>query len=69
MKEIIATDNPVEMNLIKQLLESHDIPSFVMDENIGRLYPGTHMMTSRLMVLDEDFERAAEIIRSAESDG
>lgn len=67
MKEIARTPDAFKLSIMKQLLESHGIYAVIMDEHVGSLYHGIATMTPRLMVPDDDFEEALEIIKEAES--
>jgi len=65
LKELLRTVNPVDLSFAQHLLREHGIASFVFDENtsvaegsIGVLIP------RRLMVVDEDYESAAALVRA-----
>ena len=62
MKEILRTENVFELKVIQQFLADHDIQAVIMDEHTGSLMSGIGNIMPRLMVLDEDWERAKELI-------
>jgi hypothetical protein len=51
-----------EAQLIRSLLEGSEISCFIPDENTGIVNPIMTMMRIRVMVLENDFESAQEIL-------
>jgi hypothetical protein len=51
----------VEADLARLYLESHDVEASLFDTEINYFYGGMFMPV-RLMVLDEDLERAQELL-------
>lgn len=66
MKEITRSHDSFKLNLMQQLLESEGIYAIIMDAHVGGLYHGIGNMYPRLMVSDDDVQRALEIIQKAE---
>lgn len=62
MKEVARDPDIFKLRLMKHRLEEHDIHAIIMDEHVGGLYHGIGNIMPRLMVLDEDAERALEIL-------
>ncbi len=64
MKEIYSTSSPAEISVIQNLLNGHDIQSFVFDRH-SNAYPGLSWGIPKLMVIDEDYDQAVQIIKEA----
>ena len=60
-----------EMVVIKSLLEAHGIECVVQQESIGKIYAiaSDGLGDSRLMVPEEDAERAVRIIEDTKKEG
>ena len=64
MKEVYSTPYLVEADIVKSILESSGIKCFLRDENIASSYPAVTFYTGvRIMVRDEDYEPALQVIR------
>ena len=65
IKTVFSSMSVNEVNFVKSLLESYDIKAEVFDETIAQIAP--HYLFGqggpRVYVLEEDFEKASEIIR------
>ncbi len=59
-------DNPFAAHVARGILESHDIPCFLMDQNMAAQWSYTGTGGMRLMVMDEDHDRALEILKKSE---
>jgi len=58
----------IEAEVLKSLLESSCIKSWILSDDAGSMYPAqTSMYGVRLMVRDEDFKTASELL--AKNDG
>lgn len=68
MKQIYASESVFQLNIIKQFLEQHEIPSFIKGEHLQGAYSGMQFSWAELMVLDEHLEIARELIRKHEGD-
>lgn len=66
MKEISRSENVFQLKILQQYLSDHDIQSVIMDEHTGTLMSGIGNILPRLMILEEDFERALELIKKQE---
>lgn len=66
MREILRTENVFELKILQQFLEGHDIQAVILDEHTGTLMSGIGNILPRLMVLEEDFEQAKELITEHE---
>ena len=60
MIQIYSTRLMVEADVIKSILEDNDIRCVLWDSRIGTVYP---VVEIRVMVEEEDFEKAGNIIQ------
>lgn len=67
MQEVLRTNDMFRISLVRQLLEDNAIFCSVFDIHSSIALPG-NMVAQRLMVLDEDFEKALKLIRSLEDE-
>lgn len=63
MKELYRTSDVVKMSMIRHALADEGIECFELDRHTGNLYAGLAGMAPRLMVIDDDYERAVQIVR------
>lgn len=61
MLQVYVTRLMVEADVIKSILEDNGICCMLWDKRMGAVYP---VVQIRVMVEEEDFEKAKEIIRS-----
>lgn len=66
MREILNTTDMFKATLVQQMLEGHGISCALLDAHIGSIYGGIGGMAARLMVSDEDYSRAIQLIKEAE---
>lgn len=66
MRDVLRTNDPVELSLAVALLRDAAIEHAVMDTNISVLEGTIGIFPRRLMVLDEDYEEARGLLREAE---
>ena len=57
----------VEADLDRLALEAADIEAIIFDAEANSFFGGGGLISVRLMVLDEDYERALEILREDRS--
>tara|TARA_B100001989_G_scaffold185854_1_gene135494 strand:- start:93 stop:311 length:219 start_codon:yes stop_codon:yes gene_type:complete len=62
MQELFSTNDITKLIYAKTILNSNDIVSFALDENISVLEGSIGILPRRLMVLENDFERASELL-------
>ena len=62
MKELFSTNDITKFIYAETILNSNDIVSFALDENISVLEGSIGILPRRLMVLPNDFERALELL-------
>lgn len=63
MIELIRTDNPIFLSWLETRLAEAGIESFVFDGHTSTVFGGTlDSVGQRLMVAEEDRERAADIL-------
>ena len=62
MKELFSTNDITKFVYAETILNSNDIISFALDENISALQGSIGILPRRLMVLENDFERASELL-------
>ena len=58
MRELLRTNNAVRLSYLQALLKAERIMPVVLDENISILEGSIGIFPRRLMVDDEDYERA-----------
>lgn len=63
MKELLRSTDPTVMAFASALLEGEDIDCFQMDVNMSILEGGIGIFPRRMMVRDEDFDRALRVMR------
>ena len=63
MKELFSTNDITKFIYAETILNSNDIISFALDENISTLQGSIGILPRRLMVLENDFERASELLK------
>ena len=64
MKELLSTNDITKFIYAETILNSNDIVSFALDENISVLEGSIGILPRRLMVLTSDFERASELLEN-----
>jgi hypothetical protein len=63
MREILRTNDPTVIAFATALLGGEGIHCFPLDHNMSVLEGSLGILPRRLMVLDEDWEAAAEALR------
>ena len=62
MKELFSTNDITQFVYAETILNSNDIVSFTFDENISVLEGSIGILPRRLMVLENDYEQALELL-------
>ena len=62
MKELFSTNDITKFVYAETILNSNDIVSFALDENISVLEGSIGILPRRLMVLVNDYEQALELL-------
>jgi len=62
MKELLRSTDPTVMAFASALLQGEDIECFQLDVNMSILEGGIGIFPRRMMVRDEDFDRALIVI-------
>ena len=62
MKELFSTNDITKFVYAETILNSNDIVSFTLDENISVLEGSIGILPRRLMVLENDYEQAFELL-------
>ena len=62
MKELFSTNDITKFIYAETILNSNDIISFALDENISVLEGSIGILPRRLMVLSVDYERASKLL-------
>lgn len=65
MKELIATNNLVTISFVEALLNDADIGYVILDQNMSILEGSIGIIPRRVMVIDEDWRSAREILSAA----
>lgn len=63
MRELIRTNDPTIIAFASALLEGEDIDCFPMDVHMSVLEGSIGILPRRLMVRDQDYFRAANVLR------
>lgn len=62
MKELLRTNNPVELSFLQALLADAGIESLVLDQHTSILEGSIGAIPRRLVVDDEDFAAARRVL-------
>ena len=62
MKELFSTNDITQFVYAETILNSNDIVSFTLDENISVLEGSIGILPRRLMVLQNDYEQSLELL-------
>ena len=62
MKELLSTNDITQFVYAETILNSNDIVSFTLDENISVLEGSIGILPRRLMVLENDYEQALDLL-------
>ena len=65
MRAILKTNDPILLNFAEALLTDAGIESVVFDSHMSIMDGSMGFMPRRLMVADEDFARAAQVLKEA----
>ncbi|MEX2455560.1 MAG: DUF2007 domain-containing protein [Rhodospirillaceae bacterium] len=65
MRELLRSNEPVFLSWIDALLRAEDIEPFVFDGHMSVLEGSAGAILRRVMVADEDYDRARSVIESA----
>ena len=65
MRAVLKTTDPVVLNFAANLLSQEGIRSVVFDTHASIMDGSMGFLPRRLMVLDEDFDRAGQLLRDA----
>ncbi|MCE8006899.1 DUF2007 domain-containing protein [Aestuariivita sp.] len=68
MKELLRTTDPTVMAFASALLEGEDIPCFPLDVNMSILHGGIAAIPRRMMVREQDYDRALRVMHDNEID-
>ncbi|MBM3485320.1 MAG: DUF2007 domain-containing protein [Alphaproteobacteria bacterium] len=69
MKELVRTNDPALISFLVALLRSEGIESFVLDAHTSVLEGSAGAIPRRLMVIDDDADRARQIVTEAGEGG
>lgn len=65
MREVLRSNDPVELSWSEAVLREAGIGAFVLDGHTSIVEGSLGILPRRLMVLDEDHGRALEILEAA----
>ena len=68
MRPVLKTNDPVQLNYAQVLLADAKIQAVVFDADMSVMDGSIGILPRRLMVADEDFEKAQEILRDGLKD-
>ena len=64
MKELFSTNDITKFVYVETILNSNNIVSFTFDNNISVLEGSIGILPRRLMVLENDYEQALELLEN-----
>jgi hypothetical protein len=65
MREVLKSNNPVVLSYATHVLEESGIAALVFDTHASIMDGSMAMVPRRLMVADDDFNRAEKLLRDA----
>ncbi|MEQ8710688.1 MAG: DUF2007 domain-containing protein [Rhodospirillales bacterium] len=65
MKELLRTNDPVELSFVQALLTDSGIESIVFDQHTSIMEGSIGAIPRRIMVIDEDHARAVRLLENA----
>ena len=65
MKELVRTNDPILLSWLTALLKDFGIEVFLFDAHTSVLEGSTYAIRRRLMVIDEDYDRARRLMIDA----
>jgi len=68
MRAVLKTVDPVVLNYAANVLEQEGIEAMIFDTHASVMDGSMGFLPRRLMVLDEDFDRAQKLLRAAVPD-
>jgi Putative prokaryotic signal transducing protein len=68
MRAVLKTIDPVVLNYAANVLEQEGIEAMIFDTHASVMDGSMGFLPRRLMVLDEDFDRAQKLLRAAVPD-
>jgi hypothetical protein len=68
MRAVLKTNNPVLLNFAEVLLKDAGLQTIVFDKEMSVMDGSLGILPRRLMVADEDFDRAQSILRDGMKD-
>jgi hypothetical protein len=69
MRQVLQTNNAVQLNFAEAILRDGGIASFVFDSQMSVNEGSLGVLPRRLMVADDDFEHAQELLRAGLEQG
>lgn len=67
LKTLKIFNSRIDAGVVKSLLESYGIKSWILSDDVGGMYPATMSIAGvRLMIYESDFETALNIIENQE---
>lgn len=69
MKELVRTNDPVLLSWLTALLKDSGIEAFLFDAHTSVLEGSANAIQRRLMVVDEDYTEARQIVTEAGEGG
>lgn len=65
MEELLRTNDPVLISFVEALLREAEIPVFVADQNMSIMEGSIGMFPRRILVPEDDLERARRLMIDA----
>jgi len=66
MKELLRTNDPVSLSFLQTRLGQAGIETVIFDTNASIVEGSIGILPRRLMVIDDDYEQAIEVVVEAE---
>tara|TARA_R110000787_G_scaffold16622_66_gene51896 strand:+ start:21135 stop:21353 length:219 start_codon:yes stop_codon:yes gene_type:complete len=65
MKELLRTNDPVELSFVQALLKDSGIETIVFDQHTSIMEGSIGAIPRRIMVIDEDHHQATRLLENA----
>jgi hypothetical protein len=69
MKELIRANDPVLLSWVVSTMADEGIEAIILDTHMSVLEGSVNAIPRRVMVADDDFDRARRVLEDAKKDG
>lgn len=67
MRELTRSNDPIRLSFLTSLLSDAGIDSIILDSHTSIVQGSLNMLEQRLMVAEQDLDRATHLVREAEA--